>query len=630
MANGSSDGAGLTRLSFLLDPWASPADPAWSTAYDAAVANVTAGGGLVYGVLEPDLAPTPLADKLSNGDVAEAAAWIDAYVENAADTVARYTDRVAAWEVLPQPETTGATGPQVSAAWLAKVLADLRRAVKADPRSAGAMLVASIPAGPRGGPAYLMALYDAGRSGQDWAGVRSSTGGYPLDAIAVRHVLDVDGLPAAAKDRAVFDALAGAVSALEGAGGTAKPIFVSGFTRSGQAQDLAVDAAVAAVLQAIADDPNVTLAARGAAENWPIGPVETDGARDAVSDPLAPPLVMFAPAEVAATRGAVPGAPPVVDGFGFPVGPTDDTPWHDYYIAAGVADEDYHRIFKGVWHTGEDWNGKVGGDRYLGSPIYAVAHGLVVTARYFPTSWGNIVLVQHSLPDGAVVWSQYAHLRDMMVAEGDIVTRGQQVGTLGKGAANRWPAHLHFELRVTDLPATNWFPMVRDRDKVMSHYAVPKDFIAARRPGQAPTGGPVVIVDTTGGAGGTFEKADVPNWLDVGTGYGGGALYTFAARRTERNVATWTAQLPAAGTYQVSVFVPRRHATTENATYTVTHDGGDTTARVNQRRYDDQWVPLGTFPCTATCRVRLSDLTGEANALKHEIAYDAVRWLKVG
>ncbi len=51
-------------------------------------------------------------------------------------------------------------------------------------------------------------------------------------------------------------------------------------------------------------------------------------------------------------------AMPTVDGWDFPVGAPNAV---GYYVAAGVAEEDYYERF-GAWHTGEDWNDLAMGD----------------------------------------------------------------------------------------------------------------------------------------------------------------------------------------------------------------------------------------------------------------------------
>lgn len=611
----------LTRVSFELGPWRSPADPAWQRAYDEVLAGLAVAGRPVFAVLEPGLAPTPLGERLRSGDAAEAEAWLEGYLAHAALVIGRYGTKVSAFEVLPQPETSDARGPLVAAPWMARALSTLHGQLRQVGQAAGARLVPCLPAGPQGGAAYLDAVFAAGRAAQGWG-----QGPLPLDGLSVRLVLDLSAAPTPDAASRPLGELESALERLEGPTGAAKPVFVSGFVLAGPLDAFATDMALAAAQQAIAQDPRAYLAAQGTSDMWP-GAMPDDGAaRDDAA--LEPTLMLFTPDDVGPGRAGPLPEPPVVDGFDYPCWRDVADPWQDYYIAADVCDPGYFKLFKGVWHPGEDWNSKAGGDRDLGDPIYAIAHGVVVTAKYYATSWGNVVLLRHAQPDGTSVWSQYAHLNEMHVTEGDVVLRGQQLGTLGKGAKNKFPAHLHFEVRLADLSPGNWFPMVKDKDKVLAHYAVAKDFIAARRPGQLAAANAVTVVVDEVDAG--FQKADVPNWFAAGAGHGGGAWYTYGSRTTEANVGTWTAALPEPGNYQVAVFVPRVHATTENAVYTIAHAGGEATARVNQNRYYDQWVPIGAFTFGTSGQVRLTDLTGESGALKREVAYDAVRWMKVG
>jgi hypothetical protein len=169
--------------------------------------------------------------------------------------------------------------------------------------------------------------------------------------------------------------------------------------------------------------------------------------------------------------------PIIVDGFDFPVGKPDGL---GYFVAAGLVDPQYHAE-RGFWHTGEDWNGIKGGDSDLGDPVFATAHGLVITAQPFDV-WGNIVLLEHVMPTGQKVWSQYAHLKNMLVKKGDILRRGEVVGTIGKGGNDRFLAHLHFEIRLRNLPASKaGWKTPEDRETVLRSYAHPTNFIKSFR-----------------------------------------------------------------------------------------------------------------------------------------------------
>ena len=174
------------------------------------------------------------------------------------------------------------------------------------------------------------------------------------------------------------------------------------------------------------------------------------------------------------------GDPALADSFIYPVGKPDAA---GYYVAAGFLASAYHQQ-RGFWHPGEDWNRKLRPgdtpDIDLGDPVYAIANGRVVTAHAFSV-WGNIVLLEHKLPNGQTVWSQYAHLDKRLVKKDDVVRKGDPIGTIGKGENNQFPAHLHFEIRLKSLPASKWgWKTEADREAVRQHYADPREFIKAR------------------------------------------------------------------------------------------------------------------------------------------------------
>lgn len=138
-------------------------------------------------------------------------------------------------------------------------------------------------------------------------------------------------------------------------------------------------------------------------------------------------------------------APTVVaNGFDFPVGkPNGD----GYNTTAGCWFLQRDGECAPGPHPGQDFNKNCGGDCDLGEPVYAVANGIVVDSENYPPVWGNIILIEHTLPDGNKVWSQYAHLQNRLVGKDTTVEKGAQIGTIGKGYNNIYYAHLHFEIR---------------------------------------------------------------------------------------------------------------------------------------------------------------------------------------
>lgn len=131
---------------------------------------------------------------------------------------------------------------------------------------------------------------------------------------------------------------------------------------------------------------------------------------------------------------------PLADGFDYPVGRPDGA---GYYKSRGL------RLIS-PRHLGEDWNGDGGGNADLGDPVYSVGHGLVTYASDARGRWGNVVIVRHAFREprtGKVLCCQtlYGHLDRIDVKLGQLVRKGEQVGTIGTNRG-MYPAHLHTEL----------------------------------------------------------------------------------------------------------------------------------------------------------------------------------------
>ncbi|MEX2445283.1 MAG: M23 family metallopeptidase [Alkalispirochaeta sp.] len=87
------------------------------------------------------------------------------------------------------------------------------------------------------------------------------------------------------------------------------------------------------------------------------------------------------------------------------------------------------------FHNGVDLAGPIG------SPIRAAASGRIVHVESQIGNYGRFVIVRH--PDG--FQTLYAHLQDFAVRNGQTVSRGQRLGTMGNTGRSTGP-HLHFSV----------------------------------------------------------------------------------------------------------------------------------------------------------------------------------------
>ena len=139
----------------------------------------------------------------------------------------------------------------------------------------------------------------------------------------------------------------------------------------------------------------------------------------------------------------------IADKFAYPIGKTE--------IVTQAKDRkvDWYNAqdFGANNHLGEDWNKNSGGNTDCGEPVFAAANGTIVYAENAGEAWGNVVIIEHNLPNGEKVQTLYGHLQKILKTSGEVKKR-EQIGEVGNADGKYW-CHLHFELRLENCPMWN-------------------------------------------------------------------------------------------------------------------------------------------------------------------------------
>lgn len=100
----------------------------------------------------------------------------------------------------------------------------------------------------------------------------------------------------------------------------------------------------------------------------------------------------------------------------------------------------------------------------IGTPVYSVMNGVVERVTQSSSGFGNLVVIRHShvpSPDNpnmpTTLYSGYAHLNTISVMEGDVITKGQTIGTVGDTGTATTP-HLHFQMDNNEAPWHLYWP----------------------------------------------------------------------------------------------------------------------------------------------------------------------------
>lgn len=96
-----------------------------------------------------------------------------------------------------------------------------------------------------------------------------------------------------------------------------------------------------------------------------------------------------------------------------------------------------------------------------GEEVYASNSGIVAVARRFILE-GNLVVINH----GVGIYTIYAHLKKIAVAEGDFVRKGQLIGYVGSTGRSTG-SHLHFGAKIGEVDV-NPYALFELQDRLSS------------------------------------------------------------------------------------------------------------------------------------------------------------------
>lgn len=114
-------------------------------------------------------------------------------------------------------------------------------------------------------------------------------------------------------------------------------------------------------------------------------------------------------------------------------------------------------------------------------------------------------------------------------------------------------------------------------------------------------------------------------WHEETAGYQDHLWWTKNNATGVENKARWNLGIDEPGTYQIAVYVPTQHATTNQARYYVHHQGQITEVTVDQQLNQNTWYTLGSFEFIGDGQeyLELTDETGEPDS-RYKVAFDAV------
>lgn len=164
---------------------------------------------------------------------------------------------------------------------------------------------------------------------------------------------------------------------------------------------------------------------------------------------------------------------PIADKFAYPISQKE------YVTEAKDNKDDWYNAtnFGQDFHLGEDWNKNSGGNTDCGESVYAIGNGIIVYAQDAGEGWGNVLIIEHTLPDGKKVESLYGHLQEFVKTSGEVRKR-ELIAKVGN-ANGKYLCHLHLEIRDETCPM--WHQVGVGYSGETKGWLEPSEFIDAHR-----------------------------------------------------------------------------------------------------------------------------------------------------
>ncbi|MBX7152095.1 peptidoglycan DD-metalloendopeptidase family protein [bacterium] len=248
-----------------------------------------------------------------------------------------------------------------------------------------------------------------------------------------------------------------------------------------------------------------------------------------------------------------------------------------------------------------------GSDGDYGLPVRASTDGVVAFAGYM-RGYGRTVKIDY-MYGGHKYTTLVSHLATISVDIGETVKQGQELGTCGTTGRSSAP-HVHWELRVDDICQAPEPVFENDSTAIQTVYN--GGTFNSDNYYQPPY---IVVVD----------EPQIPNTWFERRGYYHSYRWVNVTKSLKTVEVKWKPKLPRSGDYKVQVHIPKKYATAM-ATYEVHNKNGVQSVKVNQNKFTDEWVTLGTYAFDADDDVYVytSNATGQS---KGTIAFDAVRFI---